>query len=127
MAFSISDAFDPEFLEPIVVRRQIETIGANGRATRTTQDLNVDAVVTSGSANTLTTEEHGRYMGKMISLVAEFAFQGPDNAGKGADHVIWHGSEFVVDSVDDYMHFGSGFTQATATSVLTTDPAPSAL
>jgi hypothetical protein len=124
-----NDAFDPSFFDPVLVNRLDETVDSAGRVQTVTTQISTVAVVLATSPNDLQRLPEEEYMLKSISLYSPFRFQGPaedpvSGARQKPDHVIWHGSTYVVRLLDDYTPYGRGFTHAVAVSVDAVDPAP---
>jgi hypothetical protein len=72
------------------------------------------------------------YFNKEISVAAladqnadgSAVLQGPSDTTL-PDEIIWHGSRFIVRTVDDYSGYGRGFINVTAVSIEAVDPPPS--
>ena len=128
----VNDAFDPSFIDTITVMRITQTVDMNGRVVRfKTPYYNVSAVVTATGPDDLQRLESYEMMNKSISVYCpEFRLQGPvRDPGNGIeqtqpDEIIWHGSTFVIVSMQDYSGYGRGFTSCVAVSIDAVDAPP---
>jgi hypothetical protein len=130
----VNDAFDPSFLDIILVDRITQVIDQYGRVHRTKRRYQVNAVVTATGPDDLQRIPEYEMMNKSISVYCpDFRLQGPvrPNAGTVAqlnqtqpDEIIWHDSTFVVHSAQDYSGYGRGFTSAIAISIDSVDAPP---
>jgi len=126
----VNDAFDPSFWDNIVVIRRIVTIDQHGRARVTEKPISARAVVIAASPNDLQRLPEAEWMNKAIQITTPFRLQGPsiDEVGTVThpDHILWHGSIYVIRIFDDYAGYGRGFTHAIAVSINAVDPPPPA-
>lgn len=79
----------------------------------------VVAVVTMASPDDLERLDDNQRMGRNISVVTNFAAQGPA-PGFQPDEITWpisNGDTYVVKAVDPYPQFGPGFVQVIAGSI----------
>ena len=128
----VSDAWDQSFLDDVTVVRQNSVVDQGGWVQVTTRTFSIKAVVTAASPNDLQRVPEEEYMNKAISVAAiadqnkdgSAVLQGPTDVTL-PDELIWHGSKFIVRSVDDYSNYGRGFIQVTAVSIQAVDPPPS--
>lgn len=128
----VSEAFDTTFLDDVTVVRQNSVVDQGGWVQVTTRTFSIKAVVTAASPNDLQRVPEEEYMNKAISVAAiadqnkdgSAVLQGPTDVTL-PDELIWHGSKFIVRSVDDYSNYGRGFIQVTAVSIQSVDPPPS--
>jgi hypothetical protein len=127
----VNDAFDPSFIDLITVYRITQTIDKNGRVVRFRRAItNVQAVVTATSPDDLQRLPDYEMMNKSISVYCPaFRLQGPVRSDNGVlqtqpDEIYWHGSTFVVHSMQDFSGFGRGFTSAIAVSLDAVDAPP---
>ena len=128
----VSDAWDQSFLDDVTVVRQNSVVDQGGWVQVTTRTFSIKAVVTAASPNDLQRVPEEEYMNKAISVAAiadqnkdgSAVLQGPTDVTL-PDELIWHGSKFIVRSVDDYSNYGRGFIQVTAVSIQSVDPPPS--
>lgn len=123
----VSEAFDPSFWDQITVLRRVQGLSQTGRVQITTTTFTMQAVVVAASPNDLQRVPDYQHMGKAISVYSITPrLQGPaiDTAGVQTqpDHIVWHGSTFVVKLLEDYSGYGRGFTHVVAESVHTPDP-----
>jgi hypothetical protein len=126
----VNDAFDFSFWDDIVVHRIVEQIDNHGRVIRTKTDTATRAVVTPSTPDDLQRLPDEQYMQKAITVFTPFRLQGlvegPDGVVTHPDEITWHGSDFVVQSFEDWSGYGRGYTQAVAVSIQSVDgpPAP---
>jgi galactose-6-phosphate isomerase len=127
----VSDAFDGSFLDDITVVRQTQIVDQYGWVTVTPRVFSIKAVVVAASPNDLARLPEEEYMNKAISVAAiadqnsdgSAVLQGPSDLTL-PDEIIWHGSRFIVRTVDDYSGYGRGFVNVTAVSIDAVDPPP---
>ena len=130
----VNDAFDPSFLDQIVDYRISQTVDRNGRVVRFKTPYTVNAVVTATGPDDLQRLPDYEMMNKSISVYCpDFRLQGPvrsaeDNTNNlnetQPDEIFWHGSMFVVISMQDYSGYGRGFTSAVCSSIDMVDAPP---
>jgi hypothetical protein len=130
----VNDAFDPSFLDTVTVFRITQTVDQHGRVVRFKQPFTVNAVITATSPDDLQRLPDYETMRKSISIYCpDFRLQGPvrdpaDNTVNlnetQPDEIFWHGSTFVVYTMQDYSGYGRGFTSAIATSIDMVDGPP---
>jgi hypothetical protein len=127
----LSDAFDESFLDDITVVRQDYFVDQYGRVQVVPRTFSIRAVVTAASPNDLSRVPEEEYMNKSIQVAAindqnadgSAVLQGPSEFNL-PDEIIWHGSKFIVRTLDDYSGYGRGFIQVVAVSIQPTDPPP---
>jgi len=126
----VGDAFDASFMDDVTVIRHHTSINDKGRRTDNAVGFSIKAVVTASTPADLQMLPDIEYMNKAISVCApsdQFSdkapLQGPSEF-TAADELLWHGSSYVVMSIQDYSGYGRGFIQATAVSMSQPDPAP---
>lgn len=113
---------DPDFASSFDVIRRVETIGTNGRSTLATQRYRgVVGVVTPDGDNTLNRGASFQSMPREILVITQFGLQG-EVAGRQPDVVAWMGSNYQVNKVEPYGHFGQGFYEAACSSTDYQDP-----
>lgn len=128
----VNDAFDASFLDYVDVDRISEVVDQWGRTVRYKQRIaNVAAVITATGPDDLQRMPDYEMMNRSISIYCpEFRLQGPvrdPSTGLGRtqpDEITWHGSTFVVHSVQDHSGYGRGFTSAIAISIDAVDGPP---
>lgn len=120
----VNDAFDPSFLDTFTVIRQYETVNDKGRVVLSTKAQTVSGVVTAASPNDLTFVPEYQHMNKAISIYSPFPLQGVTNETV-ADTILWHGSEYTVNWLEDYTGYGRGWVHAVAVSITVQNPPPS--
>lgn len=119
----VNDAFDPSMMDTFTVIRQYETVNGMGRVVLQQKAMTVTGVVTAASPNDLTFVPEYQHMNKAISIYTPFRLQGVTNETV-ADTILWHGSEFTVNWLEDYSAYGRGFVHAVAVSITVQNPAP---
>lgn len=122
----VNDVFGPDVCDTIVVVRRSQTM-VKGRAVITEKNLgSVQAVIGPIGPDDLQRLPEGEYFNKAIQIITPFRLQGvaKDELGNDMlpDHVLWHGSVYVIQTLDDFAGYGRGFISATATSISTVDP-----
>jgi hypothetical protein len=127
----VNDAFDPAFWDNIIVVRRIVTIDNHGRNSVTETPISTRAVVTAAGPNDLQRVPEEEFFNKAIDVTSPFRFQGTSSDELGniithPDHILWHGSVYVVRALDDYAGYGRGFTHVVAVSINAIDPPPPA-
>jgi hypothetical protein len=124
MTLDVSDAITAEeFAVTITVIRRAEVIDSKGRVSTVDQTFNnVSAVVTADAPSDLDRGQDYQTYSRSITIVTQFPLQGV-TSGAQPDFIQWQGSKFIVKHVDLYPHFGAGFFQAKASSVLHQDSA----
>ena len=127
----VSDIILDPFIagEQLTVLRRTETIGSNGVTTivETTVTPAPYGSVRPTGANSLVREDAYQQQAKTIRVVTNFALRGAANdgtAGYQPDVVVWGGSRFLVQTVEDYSRYGAGMIQADCTSMNFIDPPP---
>jgi len=127
----VNDAFDPSFWDNIQVVRRVITVDQHGRNTTTETPITTRAVVTAAGPNDLQRLPEEEYFNKAIEVYSPFRFQGTSTDELGnvvthPDHILWHGSVYVVRALDDYAGYGRGFVHVVAVSINAVDPPPPA-
>jgi|SRR5262252_7248391 len=124
----VNDAFDPSFWDNITVIRRQQTVDQNGRARVQETPISTRAVVVATSPDDLMRVPEHEMFNKSIEVTTPFRLRGTsvDETGKVThpDHILWHGSIYVVRAFDDYAGYGRGFTHAICTSIQNADPPP---
>lgn len=126
----VNDAFDPSFIDDVTVVRRIPIVNDKGRRVDSSTAFSIRAVVVAASPDDLQRLPDAEYMNKAISVCAtadqysdRAVMQGPSD-NTAADELLWHGSSYLVMTVQDYSAYGRGFVQATAVSMTQPDPSP---
>jgi hypothetical protein len=119
----VNDAFDPSFIDTFTVLRRVQVLNQYGRIDIQIQQFEADGVVVPTSPNDLQRLPDLQYMNKSISIYTQCLLQGP-TPGHQPDEILWHGSQFIVRSLDDYSGYGRGFLMVICVSVDVVDPAP---
>jgi len=122
-----NDAFDPSFMDTITVVRRVQVLSNKGRVTTKETARTVAAVVVSATPDDLQRLPDYEMMEKAIRVTSpQFRLQGivMDELGNKTlpDQILWHGSMYVVHSLEDYSNYGRGFTSVIAISMTQPDP-----
>src|SRR5262245_50594041 len=118
----VREAFDSSFYDSITIILREVSVHSNARVQVTrTVPLSILAVVTAASPDDLARLPEGEHMNKAISVYSMSRIQGPSRDEVGIyyhpDQILWHGSLYVVNVLEDYSGYGRGFVHAVATSV----------
>jgi len=131
----VNDAFDPSMIDCIDVYRITQTLDRHGRVVRFKKKYpGVVAVVTATGPDDLQRLPDYQMMQKSISVYCpQFRLQGPVRKNLPTtglldqtqpDELVWHGSTYVVHSMQDYSGYGRGFTSCIAVSIDSVDAPP---
>jgi len=125
----LTDAFDPSFWDTIKVRRRQQLISQTGRVSTSNTTFEMQAVVTPASPSDLQRLPDYQQMGKAISIYSILPrLRGPalntDGSETQPDQIEWHGSLYVVRTIEDYAGYGQGYVHAIAETVQAVDPPP---
>jgi hypothetical protein len=99
---------DADFVDPIVVLRQAETVGADGIAVVTPQRFDTVASVQASSGDDLITLPDASRASSIYECITDFPLLAPSDAVTNADIVIWRNMRFRVTSVAVFANFGNG-------------------
>ena len=121
--FDVSDILnDTDFLDCIVLTRNVQTVDNNGNATNTAKKyvnpyyIDFYGVVTQGGGERLDRGEAGERNQQTITIVTRHKLTAgrvlPSGEADSADVVTWNGNRYTVVQVDDYSRYGMGFIQA---------------
>ncbi|OVZ83883.1 head-tail adaptor [Yersinia kristensenii] len=104
--------FDPDFCDmSLVVKRNVQTVDADGFATNTVTEKGFAGVVTVDRSLESRRMMSGNVIGGAILIVTvERLTQG--QAGRDADIVTYQNRDYRVTFVDPYTAYGAGFVQA---------------
>ena len=106
---------DPDFVNTVPIIRRQKVTGSNGRVTFTETSGTIVGCVQPASGDTLVQlPELSNTTGSLeVWTQAELNV---DTASQGADILTWQGSRYIVAAkVDNYQHYGNGFTHAVLT------------
>lgn len=103
---------DPRFMDRnIVCIRNVQEVNDKGRAENKQCPTRFSGVVTSNDGVNLDRRPDGSIVSGAINIVTRFGLvAGLDH--RDSDEVCWRGKHYIVNSVEDYSHFGRGFIQA---------------
>ncbi|WP_145932275.1 head-tail adaptor [Yersinia bercovieri] len=104
--------FDPDFCDmSLVVKRNMQTVDADGFATNTVTEKGFAGVVTVDRSLESRRMMSGNVIGGAILIVTvERLTQG--QTGRDADIVTYQNRDYRVTFVDPYTAYGAGFVQA---------------
>ena len=109
----VSDiVLDPDFADQLTLYRNKQTVGENGRAINTTVESDFWGVVTAASGANLARMPSGEMVSGAIIVHSKTPLSS-GAPGKTADIIGFRGRQYTVSRVDNYSHFGAGFTAAT--------------
>lgn len=112
----MSDAFDPDFMDPLMCKRQEQTVGSNGRATNEERLMPFEGVVTQGDGDLLERGPDGERVKGSITIGTPFILRaGSDDCT--ADIVTYNGADYTVTALADYSNFAEGFSLAACVPV----------
>jgi hypothetical protein len=124
---------DPDFVgvpsqrpgfDGITVRRRQEIVNNHGRAEYAVTTFNeVVASVISIADQAIVRGPDQMHLPQLIEVHTKFALQGP-SPGYGPDFIVWNGTTFQVNKVQNHSHYGAGFIQADCSSVDFEDQPP---
>lgn len=115
MAFlDVTDVLlDPDFMDRgLTCERLAQVVTDDGLAVNTPTLTTFAAVITSDRGDLLVRLAAGERIEGSITIHSRFRLM-EGTAGQTADIVHWRGRRYTVSRVDDYSHFGRGFTAAT--------------
>lgn len=104
---------DPDFTDTIIVTRYTQAVNSYGVATYTSATINVRAAVYPSGGNILDLLPEAERGLNSITVVTTYALI--ERSATQADEVTWGGKQWRVAKVNDYRHFGSGFSEAICT------------
>ena len=127
MELAMDVVLDPLISDKFNIIRRTETVSSvNGRSSTTNVTTNnVCGVVDMFSDRELIREQFPemQYATNVISIVCKKKLQ-TAVTGFQPDLVVWRGDNYVVQKCSPYPQFGSGFYQATCSSIDLTDASP---
>jgi hypothetical protein len=126
---------DPDVsADTFTVIRRVEVINAYGEPGVTQTVIpNVRGAVYPTGDNSVAREAAFAAQKKSIEVVTPFKLRGVSSETVGAppvttkylaDIIVWAGSQFQIDNLDDFSRYGAGMTVAQASSGNFVDPAP---
>jgi hypothetical protein len=120
---------DPDFSEELTIQRRADTVGDNGRTSKGSIQIvpRPYGVVlpkdTWIGGNELERQPEGQFRGAALTVHSQFRFRSTAQ-GFQPDILIWNGDPYVCTLVNNYSHYGQGFTEAEFTSISTNDEPP---
>jgi hypothetical protein len=108
-SYMLSDVF--------TVRRRTSIVGTNGRGTTSDQLFKgVRGVVTTEGDSSNDRNDKFSTSQKSLSVITRFLLR--DQVRHALpDIIIWHGDEYLVDSLEDATNYGAGFVEAGCSSI----------
>lgn len=116
-----------EFLDEFLVIRRKEDRNNFGEPLLTTSKLRAFGVVTTPGPNDLVRTTDTQYVRDMITIVTKFRLFPASKKGAQEyqpDIVLYAGTHYLVDQLQDYTRYGAGFVQANCSSYDYMDPPP---
>jgi hypothetical protein len=96
--------FDPDFVDPVTVVRQVQTVDDEGLAVITEQRISIVASIQSASGDELTMLPDLARTESTYEIITAFPLLTATDS-TGADEVIWNDWRFVVISVGRFGNF----------------------
>jgi len=131
----VNDAFGPEMMDPLVIDRRLQAVGANGRVVITTTRIDpkpLGVIVPKDSViggNFILREPDEQHRGAALVVFTTFRLQGvaaiDEEAVQFQPDVLWfNGDPYVVGLINDFSQWGRGFIQAELSSMASVDYPP---
>lgn len=117
---------DPDFVTTFDIVRRTQTVDSHGRAVNAESTIkSVVGAVTAGSSGWLRWLNRSPGYGASSRAITVYAKTRlyDTTSGRLPDLVVWKGTRYIVDKVNDYSEFGQGFYFADCSVV---DPVQSA-
>lgn len=114
---------DPDFVETIQVLRRKQQISDTGRVSTVNATFNVVACVQPQSDQPMIRGAEQQNLPALISVHTMFRIRGI-SPGYQPDIVIWNGTQFVVNKVYNWSHYGRGYVMAECSSMDHLDQPP---
>lgn len=102
---------DARFFDNLIVVKNTQQIGTNGRATNFRINTPIKGVVTANNGFTLDRLADGSVVKGAITIHTKHPLASGQN-GEDADEIIWRNKHYIVQNVSDYAHVGKGFVCA---------------
>lgn len=102
---------DPDFCEKISVLRRTQTIGNDGNAVESENNLYLIGVVTAGAMTNYDIDPNSERARNFITVHMKHHLFGPSN-GQAADIIEWAGNQYVVRKFNNWSKYGRGFFAA---------------
>jgi len=99
---------DPDFIDPITVLRQVETVGNDGNGVITEQSFSTVASVQAASGDELVMTTDASRASSLYECITDFRLMPPSDITANADVVIWRNMRFRVISVASFANFANG-------------------
>lgn len=120
---------NPYTLDTFSVSRRQETVNSFGESTQAPTLFNgINGVVYPEGDENLDRRDAPQLQAKTIVVITRFALRGASVDGAGAswqpDVIVWSGSNYVVDRVEDYSRYAAGFIKVSASLLDSTAPPP---
>jgi hypothetical protein len=114
--------YDPDFVDPVTVLRQMQTVGDDGMAYHIVQPISIVASVQSISEDLAMTPDLARTEGT-YEIITTFALATATDQ-TAADVVLWQGALYRVTAIGRFGNFRQGFGQYEGIMTLTSIPVP---
>jgi galactose-6-phosphate isomerase len=107
----------PEFMDTVTIYRRTQQVSDFGEMTTVNKPFyNVGVVVTTTPPNALLRGEDEQNEPNTFTIISTFRLQGP-TTNTQPDLVLYLGNQFIIDSVEEYTRYGSGFVEARMSSI----------
>ena len=93
----VENLYDPDFLDPVVVKRQVQSVDADGLAVNVETSYNTFASIQSNSDNLTVTGDLARTEATYEVITAFPLLTATDSTA--ADEVLWNGHRFTVTTI----------------------------
>lgn len=115
---------DPDFVDPVTVLRQIETIGDDGIAVYRQASIPIVASIQSQSGDTLAMLPDLARTEGSYEIITTFPLLAATDA-TGPDIVVWNGRHHRVTSIGRFGNFTNGFGHFEGTmEIMSLNPVP---
>jgi hypothetical protein len=114
--------FDPDFVDPVLILRQMQTVGTDGVARFSVQPINILASVQSNDDNLEMTPDLTRTEGD-YEIITTFALATPTDQ-TASDVVLWLGALYRIIRVGRFGNFSTGAGHYEGVMRLTSIPVP---
>jgi hypothetical protein len=102
---SVSDALDPDFMQPVTRVQRVETINGFGESTTANTSTTIQAVCTSPSKTGMMRFDDAQTYQDTLQVTTASPLNGPTVGGQ-PDLILYKGQTFVVSFVNVYQTFG---------------------
>lgn len=115
--------YDPDFVDPCTVLRQIETVGNDGMAVMAVQSIPILASIQAASGDELDMQAELARTGGSYEVITTFPLQCATDA-TAADVVLWGNVQFTVISIGRFGNFSPAAGHYEGLMTIKTIPVP---